>query len=199
MSNPGVLKGRIYQVLFEHGPMTYAALLKYIPDAVIRKIQNCVINDRFANKTNGKKVFRVIGYEPTRGKGGSPQPIIALGNEPDVESPVISNAHRDANGRYYARKRIERDESLTEEEKAVEAAIVLRDQQQQDKQLARSALVFQSMFGGSLPAALETDTARTYRTSNKELNQYGKTESNLSTHLQTDRRERSDVASGHCG
>lgn len=183
MTNPGILKGRIYQVIFEHGPQTYEGLMKYIPGVVIKNIRTCVSNDRFANKDNGKKVFRVIGYEPTRGKGGSPQPIFALGNEPDVESPVIDNAHRDANGRYYAKKRIERDDSKTEEEKAVELAILIRDQEQQDRQLARSALVFQSMFGGGLPATIKTDTATTYRTSNKEPNQNGKTQSHISTHL----------------
>jgi hypothetical protein len=145
--NPGVLKGRIYQVIFEHGPMTYEALLRYIPDALIKKIKDCIVNDRFMNKSNGRKVFRVVAYEAHRGTGGSFHPVIGLGNEPDEPPPVVENAHLDASRRYEATKgKVQRERRKREHQQAEQ----------------RAALAFAGLLGAAPPKLTNTLPSRVH-------------------------------------
>ncbi len=143
MSNPFVLKGRIYQVIFERGPLMYEEILKFIPDTSLKNLRDCIVMDRFNNKDNGKKVFRITGYKPMRGKGGPPRPIIGLGPEPDVQAPVIKNAANAAKRRY--------DEKVHGVTPAV-----------------RAERVFANMFSEPTPVKVEPMARRIYKASNKE-------------------------------
>lgn len=176
MSNPFVLKGRIYQVLFERGPMLYEDILKFIPDASIKKLRDCIVMDRFNNKDNGKKVFRVVKYLPTRGTGGSQRPVIGLGSEPDVAPPVIKNAANDAKRRYDLKHG-----------KIAKAT--------------RSEMVFASMFGGvpeAAPTSKNKSKGRVFRTSNQDPVEHAKTKQHLESDSSLSRNKASPaVADRH--
>lgn len=194
-SNPGVLKGRIYQAIFEHGPMTYEALLQYIPDAIIRKIRDCVINDRFLNKTNGKKVFQIVGYAPHRGTGGSRHPIIGIGTGPDAPLPVIENAHLEANRRYEASPKGKAAREARAERKreqpVVEPETVIDPEDEK-----RVALAFAGLLGTAPPKLTNTIPGRVHLIPIKHPKQNGNAKKVASKNPKTARGPRAIVEDG---
>jgi hypothetical protein len=115
--------------------MMYEDILKLMPDVTMKQLRDCIVMDRFNNKENGKKVFRVVDYKRVFGKGGSPRPIIGLGNEPDVPPPVIKNARREAHRRY--------DAKFTQKGK-------------EEKARAQAESVFSSMLAPTQPVEIKT-------------------------------------------
>lgn len=144
MSNPGILKGRIYQVIFEHGPKTYEELKVYIPDIVRKLVAQCINNDKRHNAPEAN-VFRIVAYQRNFGKKGDMSPIFGLGPGPDVEKPeaqtnAVAGKWRDM------RDRVKEDTTLTEAERIEKLDELLAEQSAGLEADRVASSVFANMF-----------------------------------------------------
>ena len=182
MAPPAILKGRIYQVILERGPMLYEVLAQYLPDVPLDRLKWCIQEDR---RKGEKRVFRVMDWKRNRGKSGKPSPIIGLGNEPDVPEPDLTKARKEAVDRYNRDIALSRPEQrLSKKEREV-----LRDQKRIERVIKRheeevaqvqAANVFANMFAPVAPIEIKGTRVRQFRTSNKEPTTNGKTKSHVS-------------------
>lgn len=156
------LKGRIYQVLFEHGPKTYADLLPYLPGLTVYNLQRSINHDKrqYAPERN---TFRVVGYHRNIGKQGDMSPIIGLGPGPDVPKPIVE-ANKEAGRRKTQRvsvRRAYRDDPAQCE--TALAALHRRHTEEANDGPDRAARVFASMFLPP-PAPVPKIPRRVYKT-----------------------------------
>lgn len=157
----GFIKGRIYQVLLEHGPMTYGMLVEYAPGLTVANIKECVTYDKRHNAPE-RNTFRVVGYHQNLGKGGDLSPIIGLGAGLDAPKPEVDKV-RDASRRACERAKVQRAHRENPEEAAVEIAKV-RYQQAQATNADPGSRVFASMFAAPpVPPPMKV-TRRIYKT-----------------------------------
>lgn len=168
MPNPAILKGRIYQVIFEHGPMTYAKLATYLTDVSEERIKGCINEDR---RKRIAKTFRVEDWHRNLEVRGRASPVIAIGKGEDAPLPDFADRLLEANQRYNKKR-------TKQTKQEVETTV---------------SLVFANMFAPTAPIELKGVTARTHRLSNKEPKQNGKTTRHVPEDPQTPGRKRAAV------
>jgi hypothetical protein len=162
MPNPAILKGRLYQVIHEHGPMTYEALAQYMQDVSVENIKSCINEDR---RKRIKKVFRVVDWRRNIGVRGRPSPIVGLGPEPDAPLPDFTNQHLLAQRRYNEKRAIKQDTTMTESvrEEVIKEIEVVQATEVNAGHVG--TMVFDSMFAPPTPVKLPSTTTRKYRMS----------------------------------
>jgi len=171
MAPPAILKGRIYQVILERGPMLYEVLAQYLPDVDADRLKSCIQEDR--RKPQEKRVFRVVEWKRNLGKRGLPSPIIGIGNEPDAPEPNLKQARKEAIDRYNREIALTRPQQrLSKKERDV-----LRDQNRIARAIKhheeevvekRAANVFANILAPATPIEIKGTRKRQFRTSNQE-------------------------------
>lgn len=188
MPNPAILKGRIYQVIHGHGPLTYEGISKYMLDVPVKRIQWCIQEDR---RKKEKRIFRIADWDRHVGTKGAPSPIIGLGNEEDCPPPDGVESRKESVDRYNREMALSRPQQrLSKEEREAIREQKRKDReasrQQEELQSALAASVFSNMFAPAAPIEIKGVSVRQYRTSNQEPTKHEQKKRDLRAHLSAD-------------
>jgi hypothetical protein len=159
----GFLKGRLYQVLFEHGPKTYEELCVLLPGLTAVAIRRSINHDKRRHAPE-RNTFRITAYHRNIGRKADMSPIIGLGPGEDAPKPVVASA-KEASRRRTERVSIARAHRDDPRRAAEELACLQYRHLQEANTADRPERVFASMFAP--PPAPPTPThipRRIYKT-----------------------------------